>query len=228
MSAITWPDVVTSIAAVVSAVVAIGALGAACFAYRQLKRQIAQADRQHKEQLGVQRTQHRQQVESSLLPKVLVAHFELERNGGDTFIAVWLANVGPGPALAVTVSAWLRVVEPSEVRRYRSDVDSAATEILSQPVEFSVRLAALAATSAKDAVLLTANADALQSVAPPSQGARSTLYYAVQYKDVFGTEFDTWRPRDRAEARAGHVIAQPPGTWRFLGLPPPPPVWPSA
>jgi hypothetical protein len=176
---------------------------AAVAAARQVNRQIGQAERHHREQL-----------EASLRPLLTIFNVECRwaSNPPVAEFMVWVENVGPGPALNATISAWVRIPETpwTDLRGRMDEIERLKGAADMDDPDLTVRPAALPGRSDARPYRLIPRRD-IESV----DYARSSgiLLYIANYKDVFGND----RPSgDKEGWELGHVQITPPGTTEAL------------
>ncbi len=188
---ITWVDVASL---VVTAVLAIGAVGA----FWQMNRQIRQA-REH----------HDDQLRASLRPLVVIPHVESRLTEGRPEFLAWLQNVGPGPALRVEVLAWPRIPSarrdmPTERRR---EIDRLRASVDIDSPELTARTAGLAPRDKPRGAMLVPEVDV-----PIADyvGQHGILVYLVRYEDAFENSFPS---KPKSEWMPGHIDIAPLGSW---------------
>lgn len=216
-SGVTWVEVVGLIVAVIGLIVAVGIAVGAFLAYFQTKRQIHEAARQHVTQLTQAASHHTEQLTSMLRPVVVLRQIEGGLwNFGDrvaSHIEAWVENVGPGPAMQVTLLGWVRVpdAKPFDAAR-RLEIENMKGEIDIKHPEFTIQLGAIGTNHCLGPISL---APTLPDQVPVTDFAEqaAVMIYIFTYQDVFENQRPSTPPEDWF---LGDLTFNKPGTWERL------------
>jgi len=177
-------------------------------AYLQTKQQIKQAAELHAEQLT-----------STLRPVINLVHLEsgLDNYGGGNVLIrmeMWGQNVGPGPALQVEFTGWVRIPKAPPFDKARpQEIDEIKAQIDRVNPEFRMRLGAIGPNQGRRIEL----APLLGIGVPVADYAAQAgiMVYFFTYEDVFENE----RPSKPQEQWVlGHETINPRGTADKLRL----------
>ncbi|HEY5639081.1 MAG TPA: hypothetical protein VIW01_03445 [Dehalococcoidia bacterium] len=176
---------------------------AAVAAAYQVNRQLRQSDRHHREQLH-----------ASLRPVLTIFNVECRLSGSPPVaeFMVWIENVGSGPALNATISAWVRTPQTpwTDLRGRMAEIESLKKAADIDDPDLTVRPAALPGRSDARPFQLIPRRDI---VPVDYAGSGAILLYIANYKDVFGLDRP---PGDKKDWELGHVQITLPGTTEAL------------
>lgn len=166
----------------------VGAVLLAGLAFFAVQRQIRDAERHHREQLH-----------GSLRPVITIEQAELVRVGNGVYVEVTIRNVGPGPALDVEITGWVRRLPQQQMPGWeaRPYMDAECRAVNLDIPELRLRLGALDSGTSYTERL--AAEPELRAVPP---GGDFLVYFAT-YRDVFENKFPA---KPRSEWHAGHTM----------------------
>lgn len=181
----------------ITILILLAAVGAAL----QVSRQIRQTERHHREQLH-----------SSLRPVLAIPHAESRLNpqSGLPEFMVWIQNVGPGPAMNLVISAWVRIPGHSwdAPGERTAEIDALKSEVDVDQPELTTRAAAIEGASPSKPAILVPIRDVPPADYPAEKGI---IIYNVTLQDIFENRLPT-KPKEEREL--GHVEISQQGAWQ--------------